>query len=63
MNNPFIIHYLPTQPVYNGEGNTIQGGANLTTLPGVSSKVASQTFDEPLSKEQVLAIASVFIRK
>ncbi len=52
-----------TQPVYNGEGNTIQGGANVATLPGSSAKIASQAFDEPLTKEQVLAIAGLFIRK
>ncbi|MBA3632827.1 MAG: ferritin-like domain-containing protein [Acidobacteria bacterium] len=53
----------PTQPVYNGEGNTTQGGVNVATLPGMSSKIASQTFDEPLTKAEVLAIAGLFIRK
>ena len=53
----------PTQPVYNGEGNTTQGGANVAALPGLSGKIASQAFDEPLTKEQVLAIAGLFIRK
>ena len=52
-----------TQPVYNGEGNTTQGGVNVATLPGSSAKIASQTFDEPLSKAEVLAIAGLFIRK
>ncbi|MGI8410562.1 MAG: ferritin-like domain-containing protein [Pyrinomonadaceae bacterium] len=51
-----------TQPVYNGEGNTTQGGVNVAALPGSSSKIASQAFDEPLTKEQVMAIASLFIR-
>ncbi len=53
----------PTQAVYNGEGNTTQGGVNVATLPGSSSRIASQTFDEPLSKAEVLAIAGLFIRK
>ena len=52
----------PTQPVYNGEGNTTQGGVNVANLPGSSSKIASQAFDEPLTKEQVLAIAKLFIK-
>ncbi len=53
----------PTQPIYNGEGNTTQGGVNVAALPGLSTKIASQAFDEPLTKEQVLAIANLFIRK
>jgi len=53
----------PTQPVYNGEGNTTQGGANVAGLPGMSTRIASQAFDEPLSKAEVLAIAGLFIRK
>ena len=53
----------PTQPVYDGEQNTIQGGADVAALPGLSSKIASQAFDEPLTKEQVLAIVSLFIKK
>jgi len=53
----------PAQAVYNGEGNTTQGSVNIAGLPGISSTVASQAFDEPLTKEQVLAIAGLFIRK
>ena len=53
----------PTQAVYNGEGNTSQGGADVAGLPGLNAKIASQAFDEPLSKEQVLAIVGLFIRK
>ncbi len=53
-----------TQAVYNGEGNTTQGGVNVAALPGVpSAVVASQAFDEPLTKTEVLAIAGLFIRK
>lgn len=52
-----------TQPIYNGEGNTKQGTVEVSTLPGSSAKIASQSFDEPLSKDQVLAIAGLFIKK
>jgi len=53
----------PTQAVYNGEGNTTQGGVNLAGVAGLSSAAVTESFDEPLSKEAVLAIAGLFIRK
>ena len=53
----------PTQAIYNGEGNTTQGGANLNGLAGLSNDAITEAFDEPLSKEQVLAIALLFIKK
>lgn len=46
--------------VYAGEENVTQGGANITTL-GYSATIASQAFDEPLTKEAVLNIAGLFI--
>ena len=46
--------------VYAGEDNTTQGGVNVTSL-GYSSTIATQAFDEPLSPDKVLAIASQFI--
>lgn len=46
--------------IYAGEDNVIQGGANITML-GFSADVATQAFDEPLTKDQVLAIAGLFI--
>lgn len=46
--------------VYAGEENVTQGGANVTSL-GYSATIASQAFDEPLTKEAVLAIAGPFI--
>ena len=52
-----------TDPVYFGEGNTSQGGANLAGLAGLSNDAITEAFDEPLSKNQVLAIASLFIAK
>ncbi|MGI8468392.1 MAG: ferritin-like domain-containing protein [Pyrinomonadaceae bacterium] len=53
----------PAQPIYNGEGNTTQGGVNIAGLAGLSNDAITEAFDEPLSKEQVLAIATLFIRK
>jgi hypothetical protein len=53
----------PTQAVYNGDANTRQGTVDVAGLPGSSAKIASQAFDEPLSKAEVLAIAGLFIRK
>ncbi len=43
-------------PVYAGEGNTTQGGVSVG-----SGAAASEAFDEPLTKEAVLAIAGMFI--
>jgi len=52
-------------PVYAGEDNKVQAGADITTLNGVSGKLsfeaATEAFDEPLSKEAVLQIAGLFI--
>lgn len=52
------------QSIYNGEGNTKQGAVDVATLPEVREVfVASQAFDEPVTKEEVLAIVEMFIRK
>ncbi len=48
------------EAIYAGEDNLIQGGANITSL-GYSAEVATESFDEPLTPEQVLAIAGLFI--
>ncbi len=53
----------PTQPIYNGEGNTKQGGADLAGLAGLSNAAITESFDEPLTKAEVLAIVKPFIRK
>ncbi len=47
--------------VYAGEDNLTQGGVNLMGLAGKSNEAISEAFDEPLSKEAVLAIAGPFI--
>ncbi|MDX1761818.1 MAG: ferritin-like domain-containing protein [Christiangramia sp.] len=53
--------------VYDGEGNTMQGGVDVTTLNFASeivgdvNQAVTQAFDEPLSGEQAGAIANLFI--
>ncbi|MEO6037261.1 MAG: ferritin-like domain-containing protein [Saprospiraceae bacterium] len=51
------------QANYNGEENTTQAGVNIININGqnVSANAASESFDEPLTKEQVLAIVDPFI--
>jgi Ferritin-like domain len=46
-------------PVYAGEENTTQGGVNVAPFGTADS--ASEAFDEPLTMDQVNAIASLFI--
>ncbi|AMR30543.1 hypothetical protein A0256_03450 [Mucilaginibacter sp. PAMC 26640] len=41
---------------YAGEENVTQGGVNLVSALGVSVGVATASFDEPLTKDQVLAL-------
>lgn len=56
-----------TQPVYDGEELTTQAGVNIATLPGaatgstIGANAASEAFDEPLTRAQVLAIVDAFI--
>lgn len=50
--------------VYEGEENVTQAGASLnsiTSLASLSNNVKTEAFDEPLTKEQVLAIIDPFI--
>lgn len=52
---------------YAGEDNVMQGGVNVTTLPGAGTsstakKAAVEAYDEPLNKSAVLEIASIFIK-
>lgn len=48
--------------VYSGEENLTQGGVNLAGIAGKSNNSIAEAFDEPLTKEQVLAIAGAFIK-
>ncbi len=47
--------------VYAGENQTMQLGVDLMAVSGKSQDAVTESFDEPLTKEQVLAIAGPFI--
>ena len=51
------------QPVYAGEDNTKQATIEIKNINGldISADDATEAFDEPLSKDQVLAIVDPFI--
>ncbi len=51
-----------TQPIYDGEADFMQGGADIKDLAGLPTDALSGAFDEPLSKGKVLAIAKLFIK-
>lgn len=51
-----------TQPIYDGEADFTQGGVDIKDLGGLSQDSLSSAFDEPLSKDKVLAIAKMFIK-
>ena len=50
------------QAIYNGEENTVQGGIDFAGAGGTPVGAASQTFDEPLTRAEVLSIVSLFIK-
>jgi rubrerythrin len=53
-----------TQPVYNGEQNLVQAGINLRQITTVTTnEQISESFDEPLNRAEVTAIASLFLKK
>jgi rubrerythrin len=49
------------EPVYRGEGNTKQGGIEVINVTAVEKITITEAFDEPLSKAEVTAIASLFL--
>jgi hypothetical protein len=51
------------QPSYDGEELVVQAGINIVGINGssISAEAASEAFDEPLSKAQVLAIVTPFL--
>lgn len=53
----------PLQAVYQGEAEVVQLGVNIVNVTPdfVDARAASESFDEPLTMQQVLAIASPFI--
>lgn len=57
INSPLV------QPSYNGEENTTQLGIQIVGINGmdITAEDASEAFDEPLTKAQVLAIIDPFI--
>ncbi|HKG08615.1 MAG TPA: ferritin-like domain-containing protein [Pedobacter sp.] len=51
-------------PVYAGEATETQTGITITGIAsGVTKAAAVESFDEPLTAQQVLAIAGLFIKK
>ena len=50
------------QPSYNGEEVTTQASVQIANINGqnISAEAASEAFDEPLTKDQVLAIVTPF---
>ncbi len=52
-----------TQAVYNGEDNLIQGGVDVTTVTNIGADGVTESFDEPLTMDEVLAIGGLFIVK
>jgi hypothetical protein len=61
--NQSNIASAAVQPSYNGEENTVQAGVQITGINGfsITAEDASEAFDEPLTKEQVLMIVAPFI--
>lgn len=57
------IASIAVQASYNGEENPTQAGVQIVNINGqsVSKKAASEAFDEPMIKDQVLAIVKPFI--
>lgn len=47
--------------IYAGEDNTMQGGVDTRQLGGVGFDRASESYDEPLTKEVVLTIVTPFL--
>jgi hypothetical protein len=50
------------QRSYNGEELTTQAGVNIMTAASLSDAKASESFDEPLTKQQVLDIVYPFLQ-
>jgi len=48
--------------IYAGEENTTQAGVNIVTNSSITSEAASESFDEPLTRAQVEAIVTPFIK-
>lgn len=57
---------MAVDAVYKGEDNILQAKIDITTLNGVDGKfsknVATESFDEPLTRGEVITIANLFIK-
>ena len=49
------------QATYNGEDNLVQAGVDVSTITTYGEDAITEAYDEPLSKEEVTAIASLFL--
>ena len=49
------------QATYNGEDQTTQLGLDLTAITMYGADAITESYDEPLTKEEVTAIASLFL--
>ncbi len=54
------INLSPPGLTYAQEDNIVQGGVNLVAATGYSAALVSQSFDEPLTKDQILAIVKPY---
>ncbi|MBA3385805.1 MAG: methyltransferase domain-containing protein [Chthoniobacterales bacterium] len=64
--NQAVIYRGPFKAIaatYAGEGNITQGGINMGSVSKVSHRALTEAFDEPLTRAQVMAIVSPFIRR
>lgn len=56
------VYEAGTNPaVYPAEDNVMQGGVNVSTLPGANVTAATEAFDEPIDIDATLRIADLFI--
>lgn len=64
VSNPPAAAVAALDAIYNGEDNVTQGGIDVTTLPnlpsGFTRAAATEAFDEPLTRAQVVAIVQPF---
>lgn len=60
---PFVETGLPAgfEAIYAGEDNLTQGGVDVSSVSSVDDEEITESFDEPLSLDDVLAIADPFI--
>jgi hypothetical protein len=61
LNNQINVTPMVPAAVYAGEQLTVQAGIDLTSLgDGYSAESASQSFDEPITAGEAVAIATPF---